>query len=141
MTLVTSSATVATFRLRSAEDVQHDSIAPTDPPINRQRSVAYVEYDAEELAATFRALAKAWEAETGMLSSAQKRIMHPAYQRIIGLGPAVMPLILRQLAEQPDHWFWALEAISGEDPSPHTGSIADALTAWLQWGKERGYLS
>ena len=139
MTLVTSPAAVATFRLRSAEEVQHESSASTDLPLNPPHHVAYVEYDAEELAATFHALAKVWEAETGMLSSAQTRVMHPAYQRTIGLGPAVLPLILRQLAEQPDHWFWALHAITGEDVAPNNTNLAEVCAAWLQWGKEREY--
>lgn len=42
--------------------------------------------------------------------------MHPAYQRIIGLGPEVAPLLLRELERQPDHWFWALKALTGADP-------------------------
>ena len=44
--------------------------------------------------------------------------MSPSYQRIIGLGSAVVPLLLRELERQPDHWFWALKAITGADPVP-----------------------
>lgn len=68
--------------------------------------------------------------------------MHPAYQRIIGLGPAVIPLILADLARQPDHWFWALKALTGEDPvSPgDRGKMAAMSEAWLRWGRANGYI-
>ena len=39
-----------------------------------------------------------------------------SYQKIIGMGPAVVPLILSELQKEPDHWFWALEAITDENP-------------------------
>ena len=39
-----------------------------------------------------------------------------SYQKIIGMGPAVVPLILSELETEPDHWFWALEAITDENP-------------------------
>jgi hypothetical protein len=78
-----------------------------------------------------------WRNETGHLSLAIKQVMHPAYQRIIGLGPVAIPLILRELQREPDHWFWALEAITGEKPAYLGSSVAQAAQAWLQWGKER----
>ncbi len=133
--------TMPTTRLRSAAEVQHDFTTTTSLPVNGHGSVAYVEYDAEALAATFHRLAKVWEEETGMHSFVQKRVLHPAYQRIIGLGLAVVPLILLQLAEQPDHWFWALEAIIGEDIAANNTNLAEVCEAWLQWGRERGYLT
>ncbi len=40
----------------------------------------------------------------------------PAYQEIIGLGPAVVPLVLRELEQRPAHWFSALRALTGADP-------------------------
>jgi len=65
---------------------------------------------------------------------------HPAYQQIIALGPPVIPLILRELRERPDHWFWALNAITGEDPVGPEDDFDQAVEAWLRWGRERGYL-
>lgn len=68
--------------------------------------------------------------------------MHPAYQGIIGLGPIALPLILRELEKELDHWFWALKAISGEDPvSPQNrGKMREMTDAWLNWGREKGYV-
>lgn len=95
-----------------------------------------------ELERTFVELAKRWRAETALLSSVTKIAMHPAYQRIIGMGPAAVPLILRDLEQQPDHWFWALTAITGEDPvrPEDAGDIERMARAWLAFGQERGYI-
>jgi hypothetical protein len=49
------------------------------------------------LEATFLQLAEQWRQETGMLSVVSKIVMYPAYQRIIGMGQPVVPLILREL--------------------------------------------
>jgi len=95
-----------------------------------------------DLERTFRALADTWREETRFLSSVPDRIMHPAYQRIIGLGPAVVPLLLRDLERQPAHWFWALRAITGEDPAARedAGAVQKTTDAWLEWGRKRGYV-
>ena len=66
--------------------------------------------------------------------------MHAAYQRIIGMGPAVVPLILRDLEQKPDHWFWALRAITGDNPvkAEKCDRMKLMTQAWIQWGKEHG---
>ncbi len=88
----------------------------------------------------FRELADQWRRETAHLSLAIKKVMHPAYQRIIGLGPDAVPLILRELQRRPGHWFWALKAITGEDPAQPEDTISQASHAWLRWGQERQYI-
>jgi hypothetical protein len=94
------------------------------------------------LAAAFERLAKEWEDETGMFSRTDQIAMHPAYQRIIGLGPAALPLILEALRRQPKHWFWALAAITGENPVPpeDQGRIDKMAAAWIAWGQEQGLI-
>jgi len=89
----------------------------------------------------FEALAEQWRDETMMLSSPTKTAMHPSYQRIIGMGQPVVPLILQELERRPDHWFWALHAITGEDPARSTDDFGVAADAWLNWGRARGYVS
>ena len=90
----------------------------------------------------FRRLADEWREERGPSSSMTKFILHPAYQRIIGMGPAVLPLILRELREAPDHWFWALACITGENPVPqeHAGALKAMTRDWLNWAKDKGYV-
>ncbi len=95
----------------------------------------------ENLEHDFAALVDWWRRETIMLSSVHKMAMHPAYQRIIGMGKPALPLILRELQNSLDHWFWALNAITGEDPAKPDDNMAAAREAWLQWGKARGYLT
>ena len=89
----------------------------------------------------FDRLAGQWREETAMSSSVVEMAMHPAYQQIIGMGRAAVPYILRELSRQADHWFWALKAITGEDPVPERdrGDLARMTQAWLVWGARYGY--
>lgn len=90
----------------------------------------------------FERLARQWREETATMPSVAQMAMHPAYQRIIGMGPKAVPLILRELERRSDHWFWALTAITGENPaSPEdAGDIQRMRDAWLKFGVQRGYL-
>lgn len=90
----------------------------------------------------FSKLAREWRDERHATSSTSKIAMHPAYQKIVGLGPAAIPLILRELQKELDHWFWALEAITRENPVPEGsyGRMAEMAAAWLKWGREKGYV-
>lgn len=89
----------------------------------------------------FENLVKKWKEETAFASTVLEMATHPAYQQIIGIGPTAIPLILNQLKEKPDHWFWALKAIAGEDPVPKElrGELDEMTKAWIAWGKEKGY--
>ena len=90
----------------------------------------------------FRTLVATWREECGMLSSTTQKAMHPAYQQLIGMGSDVLPLIFEELDEAPGHWFWALRAITGEDPvlPEDVGDVPQMTEAWLRWGRDRGYL-
>jgi len=85
----------------------------------------------------FHELADAWRKDTAFESSTYKIVLHPAYQRIIGLGPQVIPLILEALRKRREQWFWALQALSGDNPVPaeNTGNIKAMTKAWLAWGE------
>ena len=71
---------------------------------------------ADALAHRFYSLTATWRRETALRSSVTAIAMHPAYQQIIGLGEPALPLIFGELRREPDHWFWALGAITGENP-------------------------
>jgi hypothetical protein len=88
----------------------------------------------------FARLAAEWKAQSRYLSNTAQMAMLRPYQRIIGLGPAVVPLILAELDREPDQWFWALEAITGENPvAPSAdGKVREMARAWVEWGKARG---
>jgi len=89
----------------------------------------------------FGRLAERWKSERGPTSSITQMAMHPAYQEIIGMGSAAIPFLLRELAQAPDHWFWALKSITGIDPVPkeHRGNLAAMTQDWLTWGRVQGY--
>ncbi len=95
-----------------------------------------------ELEQLFEALKANWHEDTDQLSSVAQKAMHPAYQRIIGLGPVVLPLILHDMEREPDHWFWALRAITGEDPVKRedAGNIQRMTETWLVFGREQGFI-
>jgi hypothetical protein len=85
--------------------------------------------------------ANRWHRDTRHTSSLTRMITHPSYLRIIGLGPDAVPLLLRELSQRPDHWLVALNAITGEDPADENATFSEALEAWLEWGRRRGYLA
>ncbi|MEP6962608.1 MAG: ImmA/IrrE family metallo-endopeptidase [Acidobacteriota bacterium] len=92
------------------------------------------------LAAHFKAIVETWHKDTRHTSSLTKMISHPSYKRIIEIGPKVLPLLLRELNERPDHWLVALATITNEDPAPDGSTFSQAVQAWLAWGRDRGYL-
>ena len=89
----------------------------------------------------FKNLAERWENDTQFSSSVLEMATHPAYQQIIGMGPDAVPLILRRLSDRLDHWFWALKAITGEDPVAESskGDLPAMAQAWIEWGQRQGY--
>jgi hypothetical protein len=96
----------------------------------------------QELEKQFRALAQRWRRETEHFSSAARMARHPAYQEIIGLGWAAVPLLLEELRHRPDFWFAALRAITQEDPvaPASAGNIKEMTRAWVEWGKGKGII-
>lgn len=95
----------------------------------------------KELKEKFQSLVEQWKEGTQFASTVLEMAMHPAYQYIIGMGPKVLPYILQRLSRKQEHWFWALKAITSEDPVPTAsrGNLNKMRDAWLQWGKEKGY--
>jgi hypothetical protein len=97
------------------------------------------------LEAKFRRFRRAWENESRLASSLTKIVMSPSYQKIIGLGPGAVSLILQEIEKEgddPDWWFWALEMITGENPVPAVdrGNNRAMAKAWLEWGNNHAKL-
>jgi len=90
----------------------------------------------------FQELAQRWRAGQALESSMTRLVTDPAYQQIIGMGAAAVPFLLAELRREPDHWFWALTSITGEDPVPERsrGDLVEMAGAWLRWGGAHGYL-
>ena len=90
----------------------------------------------------FRDLVRQWKEATLFTSSGTEIALHPAYQQIIGMGKEAIPLILDELQREQDHWFWALQSITGDDPVPpgDRGQLPKMTEAWLRWARTNGYL-
>jgi hypothetical protein len=93
-----------------------------------------------DLARRFRQLAADWRRDTDVVSSPTGLFMHPAYQQIIGMGPAALPLIFADLQTTGANWFWALRSITGDNPVPaeDRGNIPRMTEHWLEWARSRG---
>lgn len=78
--------------------------------------------------AEFDELAERWLRETRFTSSTHDLILHPAYLRIISLGPEAVPLLVERLDRKPRRWLWALRAITGEESPGET--LDDAVKYW-----------
>lgn len=128
-------------------DIARNSPVPAAPPRVRvgasgEPRASNEQDSTKALAERFRTLAQRWREDTQFHSSITALFMHPAYQEIIGLGPDALPLILEDLAATRSDWFWALRAISGENPVPaaERGQIGRMTEHWLEWGHAHGYL-
>jgi len=86
----------------------------------------------------FEDLKTDWKSRTRYMSNSAQMAAVKSYQRIIGLGPAALPLILQELNRETDHWFWALKSITGEDPvdPADRGRLRRMADTWLQWADD-----
>ncbi|GAA3809350.1 hypothetical protein GCM10023083_50120 [Streptomyces phyllanthi] len=97
--------------------------------------------DPGEVQSRFRKHFDEWYSETEFVSSVAESVMHPAFQRIIGLGLQGIPLVLNQLmATGASEWFWALSSIVGEDVAEGCDDTREAAAKWLSWGESMGYV-
>ena len=90
----------------------------------------------------FQRLAAEWKEQSRYLSNTAQMALLKPYQRIIGMGPLVVPLILEELRREPDQWFWALESITEVNPVPPEamGKVRLMAEAWIRWGEQQGLL-
>ena len=90
----------------------------------------------------FNLLKDEWENDIAFLSSINEISMHQAYQQIIGMGAKAIPYIIGEMSKKPNHWFWALTAITGENPIPESkrGIIPEMTKAWILWWQSNKHL-
>ncbi|MFM9909955.1 MAG: hypothetical protein ACKVOW_11425 [Chitinophagaceae bacterium] len=79
-----------------------------------------------------------WKNETVFSSSISEITNNAAYRYIIGLGQEVLPFIINDFKANDNHWFYALEAITGQNPinDNHKGIVPLMKADWLKWAKE-----
>lgn len=121
----------AELEIKNADEFYYHYFSPTS------RKNISDEFDA------FCDLATQWKEETRFFSSLTDICMHKCYQRIIGMGPNVLPFIFYELKKEPYHWFWALTVITGEDPIPrqYRGDMIRMAEVWLEWAKTHKFIS
>jgi hypothetical protein len=128
----------------AATQILNEAVRPS-PPSTCETAQSIIVDPALKPAMRFRDLTSLWHAERGTSSWVSDMATCPAYQGIIGMGEAAIPLILASLraeGDEPDHWFWALRSIVGEDPikDEDRGDIVKMASAWLEWGCQQGYV-
>lgn len=89
--------------------------------------------DAGEIRQRFERDRMLWEMKTETMSSLSDMVLLDEYQRIVGLGPAGVPLIIEALRDEPDHWFPALRAIVGIDHAEGAETLREAADRWISW--------
>jgi hypothetical protein len=93
----------------------------------------------QKLRRDFLRLSAQWKRDTEFISSVTDMVTHPAYLRIIGMGADVLPLLLAELQNAPDHWFCALEAITQTNPVPSEdrGKVKEMVEHWIKWARRQ----
>jgi hypothetical protein len=89
----------------------------------------------------FQTLAARWIEITRFRSNTRVLRSDPAYQELIALGKAIVPLIMAELEREPRAcWFTVLTGLTAENPVPASasGRIDEMAKAWLDWGREHG---
>jgi hypothetical protein len=137
-------------RVTPAETQLEQQVVTTSPPPtllvwDSQGGQHYLVPDAmvsAEAEQTFRMHAERWYLDTLILSSYFEKILHPDYQKILTLGTDAIPLILRELEDMPNDWFWALRVLTDADPvrPEQAGDMQAMADAWIEWGKAEGYI-
>ncbi len=95
----------------------------------------YQESYQENLKKNFQLYKNIWEEQTLLSSNMTEIINNSAYLSIIALGADVIPLIIQDLRNDENHWFSALESLTGSHPikKEHKGIFNLMKSDWLDW--------
>lgn len=94
----------------------------------------------EPAVAKFKRLAAEWRRDTRFVSAVRRKVAHPAYLKIIGMGKDALPFILKDLDDRPADWIPALISITDENPAKADNTFEQAVKAWLKWGRDHDLL-
>lgn len=102
------------------------------------QSVFIQEMYKKQLSTKFDLYSGIWKTETMFSSNSSEITNNSAYRSIIGLGKDIIPFIIEDLKQSENHWFYALELLTGENPikSEHRGIINLMKSDWLNWAKK-----
>jgi hypothetical protein len=102
------------------------------------QSVFIQEMYKQQLSKKFDLYSGIWKTETMFSSNSSEITNNSAYRSIIGLGKDIIPFIIEDLKQSENHWFYALELLTGENPikSEHRGIINLMKSDWLNWAEK-----
>jgi hypothetical protein len=114
-------------------------VGARDISFNKQRDI-YVSEESLEL--KFKSFSKRWREEIGGESSLSRITGNVNYLKVINLGKEVIPLILKELQEEPAPWFVALRVLTEEEKvgRDHPGNFRQIADDWIKWGKDNKYI-
>lgn len=94
----------------------------------------------EDYVEVFARLLRLWRYHTLYTSSSDEIFSRPEFRQIVAMGDKVVPLILSEMAQSPDHLIAALPLITGEDPVPAAcrGNFEEMARCWNNWYGGRG---
>lgn len=87
----------------------------------------------------FRSLADEWYRDRPR-GDLHLMCAHPAYLRVIAMGPIAVPLIIAELRRHPEHWFTALSLLTDARdvvPPESRGRLQGMADAWIRWYARR----
>lgn len=95
--------------------------------------------DAIDVAKEFRRLTKQMEGRLGPTSRLREWLFSEEYVAIVGLGPRVVPHLLVDLRKHVRPWFFALRALTRQDPTVGVspGNFEELARHWVAWGVEQ----
>lgn len=66
----------------------------------------------------------------------------PVLPENLNAGEMAIPLILAELKDMPNDWFWALRVLTDSDPvTPDMAGDMQAMAdAWIAWGRDKRYI-
>lgn len=102
------------------------------------QSIFIQEMYKKQLSEKFDLYSGIWKTETMFSSNSSEITNNSAYRSIIGLGKDIIPFIIEDLKQSENHWFSALELLTGENPikSEHRGIINLMKSDWLNWAEK-----
>jgi hypothetical protein len=93
------------------------------------------------LAKEFASLVRDWKRDTEDYSVIAKRYRHHAYKAILDMKERAVPMILNELRREPDHWFAALEQLTGKNPARQAKTFYEAVDLWIAWAISEDLIS
>jgi hypothetical protein len=137
-------AATSAFLFVDGQSLYNQKYRPSERTGNNTslEEMASLEWQREDTEIKFNELMDEWRTQRSRASSfSSANASLPAYQFIIGMGEKALPYILRELSKKDEDWYWALKAISREDPVPpeQRGKRSSMRQSWLEWGKAKKY--